>query len=110
MRGRSPTKQEKRFMDDLCQIGCVACRVSGFSTPLVSPHHIDGKTKPGAHFNTIPLCGKHHQEPDTHKPKRWISRHGDGRAAFEREYGKEEDLRQLCLEIMDYEKVKRSIL
>lgn len=101
MKGRPPTQEERRFMDRICQLGCVACRVSGFNSPLVSPHHIDGKTKPGAHFLVLPLCEKHHQIADTHKPKRWISRHGDGRKAFEDAYGKERDLLQMCKEMME---------
>jgi len=61
---------------------------------------MDGKTKPGAHFWVIPLCGKHHQEADIQKIKRWISRHGDGKAAFQKEYGTEVFLRDKCLEMM----------
>lgn len=103
MRGRAPTKEEKEFMDRICQLGCIVCRNNGYYTPQVSPHHMDGKTKEGAHFKVIPLCGKHHQEPDNHKPARWVSRHGgkgNGKAAFEKAYGKEEDLLYQCKELI----------
>lgn len=103
MKGRPPTKEEKLFMDEICQIGCIVCLNHGVYTPQVSPHHMEGKTKPGAHFKVIPLCGKHHQESDTQKPKRWIARHGgngDGKHQFEQAYSKEVDLYHQCLDLM----------
>lgn len=38
-------------------------------------HHIDGRTKPGAHFKSIPLCGGHHQLPDVWEAPRWLAFH-----------------------------------
>lgn len=104
LKGRTPTKNEKQWMGDICELGCIVCWIhDGIFTPQCSPHHIDGKTKEGAHFKTIPLCSAHHQIADTHKPKRWISRHGDGKAAFEREYGAEEFLLEQCKEYLEGE-------
>lgn len=48
----------------------------------------------------LPLCHKHHQEKDNQVPQRWVSRHGDGRAAFEAEYGDEADLLLACVELL----------
>jgi hypothetical protein len=48
-------------MDRAGQVGCIACHQIGVHQTEVSLHHIDGRTKPGAHLRVIPLCGKHHQ-------------------------------------------------
>lgn len=48
MKGSSPTKSERELWSRLAQLGCIACRKDGFFTSLVSIHHIDGRTKPGA--------------------------------------------------------------
>ena len=87
----NPTKSEKDYWDKLAEkIGCVVChRKFGIIGP-VSIHHIDGRTKPGAHLNVLPLCGAHHQtggegvalHPFT---KRW-----------EENFGKQEDLKRWC--------------
>jgi hypothetical protein len=56
-----PTKADKKWFDAICELGCIVCRNEfGMFSPAC-PHHIDGKTKPGAHRETIPLCGAHHQ-------------------------------------------------
>lgn len=90
MNGRTPTKAERAWMDSARQVGCIACIVSGKIKPYeVAPehtaiHHIDGKTKPDAHFLTIPLCPAHHQHSR-------VAVHID-KAEFERRYGKQRDL------------------
>ena len=87
-------------MDDMCSLGCIVCEKYYWVYTHASPHHMDGKTKPGAHYKVIPLCGRHHQVADTQKPKRWVSRHGDGKRAFEAEYGTEQELYHYALELM----------
>lgn len=100
MKGRNPTKQEKEFMGCLVDLGCIVClKFHDVYTPC-SPHHVDGKTRTGSHFRTIGLCSRHHQIPDNNKPKRWISRHGDGRFAFESKYGTEKSLMDETREIL----------
>ena len=55
VKGRTPTKEEKEWMDFICQQGCIVCHNEiGVFSPC-EPHHIDGKTQAGAHFLTIPL-------------------------------------------------------
>ena len=59
----NPTKAEKVYWDKLANVvGCVACRIDGITNNHVSIHHIDGRTKKGAHMNVIPLCAGHHQD------------------------------------------------
>ena len=89
---RALTKADRERGDKMRELGCIVCLVylDTYTPPAI--HHIDGKTKPGCHDLTIPLCGNHHQYKDNSKIPRWISRHGDGRAAFEERYDAEEQL------------------
>ena len=91
MKGRTPTKDEKKHLNAVRELGCIVCRQFGVSSPGV-PHHINGKTTPGAHFDVINLCQNHHQTKSNDKPPYWISRHGDGRRLFELAYGTEKGL------------------
>ena len=48
-------------MSAVADLGCCVCRRElGVYSPAAI-HHIAGKTKPGAHFLVIGLCGAHHQ-------------------------------------------------
>lgn len=60
-KGRAPSADEKRVMDALGRLPCIACMLNGQHTDDISLHHIYGRTKPGAHFAVIPLCKWHHQ-------------------------------------------------
>lgn len=63
MKGRAPTTSQMRFHGLLASVvGCIACRQEGGYTDFVSIHHIDGRTKPNAHWLVLPLCGPHHQD------------------------------------------------
>lgn len=97
MKGRTPTKDEKAFMDRMVQLGCIVCYKLGYEAPATI-HHMEGKTRPGAHYKVLPLCGNHHQIPANNGM--WVSRHGDGKKAFEKEYGTELELYELCLELL----------
>lgn len=99
MKGRTPTKAEREWMNAITGLGCIVCWVhKGCQTPAM-PHHIDGKTKPDAHFNTIPLCHLHHQGgADCHE---YVSRH-PYKARFEQRYGTEQELLQKCKEMLDW--------
>lgn len=95
---RSLTKSDKERGRKLREIGCIVCSHHfGQETPAAI-HHISGKSKPGSHKETIPLCGPHHQIPSN--SNEWVSRHGDGRAAFESEYGTEQYLLELTNEMI----------
>ena len=62
MKGRNPTAAERRHMAMVRELGCIACRNMSIWTPpqFTQIHHIDGKTKPGAHLRVLPLCDRHH--------------------------------------------------
>lgn len=64
MKGTTPSARQKRYHDLLAtQIGCQAClQDSGMRNTHVSIHHIDGRTKPDAHWKVLPLCAGHHQD------------------------------------------------
>lgn len=100
-KSRTPTAEERRFMTELCSRGCCVCRKFYGVYTEASPHHMDGKTKPGAHLHILPLCSRHHQVSDTQKPKRWYSRHGDSKTEFEKAYGSEMYLYHYALELLN---------
>ncbi len=59
---KAPTKAERRRMDTLKHdVGCIACRLEGFSYVTPDIHHLlDGGRRRG-HAYTIPLCPWHHR-------------------------------------------------
>lgn len=89
MKGSTPSKREKALWDRMAQYGCVACRKDGIINRHVSIHHIDGRTKPGAHEKVLPLCAGHHQD-GTGAPG-LVAVH-PYKARFEAKYGRQEDL------------------
>lgn len=95
----NPTKAERAYHDRLASVvGCIACRLDGVITHHVSIHHIDGRTKPGAHMRVLPLCGPHHQTGGEEAPSihPW-------RRRFEAKYGTQESLLAKCNEILERE-------
>lgn len=80
----------------MASLGCIACRIDGVFNNYVSIHHIDGRTKPGAHRNVIPLCYEHHQSGSESAPSvhPW-------RARFEKKYGNQADLLGKVMELID---------
>jgi len=98
MKGRPPTAQEARFMDRMGALPCIACLKDGWTNHAISLHHIDGRTKPGAHFQVLPLCGPHHQQDDT-DPRGRMSLHGH-KKPFQARYGTERELLAECIEML----------
>ncbi|MCP1404274.1 Ref family recombination enhancement nuclease [Achromobacter insolitus] len=93
MKGAPVSAAQKAFHDQLAsRIGCVACRMDGIFNDYVSIHHIDGRTKPDAHWKVLPLCGSHHQDDGLA-----IAIHPH-KAMFETRYGKQMDLLVWCIE------------
>lgn len=90
MKGRAPTVAEKVHMYLVGSMPCIACEKDGFYNDYVSLHHTDGRTKPDAHFQVLPLCGPHHQHDDTDQLKR-IGIH-PYKARFEALYGASDEL------------------
>lgn len=85
--GRTPTRAEKEWLDKCAQVGCIIClEWLGVQSPA-EIHHIDGKTRPGAHFKTLPLCPRHHRITG----QGYVSR-ADGKKLFESAYAAEKEL------------------
>lgn len=101
MKGRNRTAAEKRFHDQLASLGCIACRLDGTHNPVVSIHHINGRTRPGAHMQVLPLCAGHHQDgtgwPGLIAVHPWKRR-------FEDKYGTQEQLLERCNKLLEGDK------
>lgn len=95
MKGRQPTAEEARFMDAIAGLGCVACKKDGWENLDVSVHHIDGRTKLGAHLLVLPLCAGHHQAGTGANPT-LVAVHPD-KARFEARYGTQRELWAKCV-------------
>ena len=99
MKGKTRNSDEKRFHNEIASLGCIACFMDGRYMEEVSIHHIDGRTKPGAHMKVLPLCPSHHIEgtgniPDAIAVHPW-------KARFEKQYGKQMEILKLCNEMLD---------
>jgi len=97
MKGRSATLSQKHYHGLLADLGCIACRKDGIHNTPVSIHHIDGRTRPAAHWLAIPLCAGHHQDgtgaPGLIAVHPWKTR-------FETRYGAQRDLLRDCIETL----------
>lgn len=98
MKGRPPTAEESRFMSAIAGLGCIACKKDGWHNPEVSIHHIDGRTKPGAHFLVLGLCAGHHQH-GTGTNLTLIAVH-PYKARFEERYGAQRELLAECVAVL----------
>jgi len=90
MKGRTPTAEEKDYMDGIREMGCIVCLLEKNQHTPPQIHHIDGKTKPDAHMKTLSLCYYHHMA-DQNDPKSplYTSRHPN-KQRFEERYGNED--------------------
>ncbi len=103
MKGKAPSAEQKRYHDLLARhIGCIACHrdTAGHQrNHVVSIHHVDGRTKPDAHWLVLPLCAGHHQ--DGYGAPGLVAVH-PYKARFELAYGKQETLiRDCALQLLD---------
>lgn len=101
MKGRPPTADEKRFMDRMGKLPCIACLKDGWTNHTISLHHIDGRTKPGAHLLVLPLCAGHHQ--DGTGPNTTLIAVHPYKARFEARYGTQRELLAECVELLGIE-------
>jgi len=100
LKGRAPTAVERVVMDALGKLPCIACLQHGKESPVINLHHIEGRTKPGAHLLQLPLCDNHHQHaaPAAIRAEfNWlVPVHADGitggKAEFSRHNGTEREL------------------
>ena len=74
LKGRTPTASERRAMDLIGKLPCVACEKHGRENPMISLHHVYGRTIDNAHAYVLPLCCYHH---DTLLPKEERERYPD---------------------------------
>lgn len=89
MKGRSITKAEERRFRLIQDNGCIVClEFMGVFTPA-EIHHIEGKTKPGAHKKTLGLCYFHHRAGND--CTEYTSRHPH-KKRFEERYATEAEL------------------
>lgn len=84
------TKAEKAHQEKVASFGCIACLLDGVENMHVSIHHVNGRTKPGAHMQVLALCAGHHQD-GTGQDKTLIAVH-PYKARFERAYGTQKEL------------------
>jgi hypothetical protein len=86
------TKQEKKWLQHLADIGCIVCRLNGIYSPA-DIHHILKSGKRQSHLETIPLCPTHHRGGINNDIA--VSRHPFKRE-FEERYGTENELHERC--------------
>lgn len=96
--GRKPNEKERRLWNKLAGIGCIACRIDGIHNPIVSIHHIDGRTKEGCHRLVLPLCAGHHQQGCGAPFMIAVHPH---KARFERAYGDQRELNAILLRVVE---------
>ena len=102
MNGRNPTKDERRWLAAITDLGCIVCLLEHGQASPASPHHIDGSQKPGAHLRTIPLCWAHHQGGSDGSNEPYVSRH-PFKNRFVEEYGTEQELLKDTAHLVDWE-------
>ena len=98
MKGTTPTKAQRAFWTHLCTLGCIACRLDGRRNTVATIHHVDGRTKPWAHWLVLPLCAGHHQ--DGTGARGLIAVH-PFTARFESKYGKQRLLLGRALDMLE---------
>ena len=86
---RTPTAEERAWMDAISAIGCIACLIDGHPGTPADVHHILRAGRRIGHLHTIPLCPGHHRD-GTGSPG-LIARH-PYKARFEASYGTESEL------------------
>lgn len=98
---RKATKTEQAWLSLLAQLPCLICQLYHHIYDSPSEiHHIDGQTKPDCHRKTLALCNKHHRHKDNDTPKKWVSRHGDGKSCFESRYMPENGLLKVQIHLV----------
>jgi hypothetical protein len=79
------TKDEKKHLDLLSQLGCVVCARLGYSGTPAEIHHPRkgvGLALRASHYDAIPLCVEHHRGQ--------TGVHGLGTKGFAKRYGFDE--------------------
>ena len=60
---KKTTRNEKKHMNKVAELGCIACTGMGFPDSPAELHHISNgmMSKRASHFEVIPLCHFHHR-------------------------------------------------
>ncbi len=61
------TNEEKQYLSDVAQLGCIACRINNRPGTPAEVHHQRKGTGAGrrsSHFDTMPLCPGHHRHDE----------------------------------------------
>lgn len=61
---KSKTKEEKKWLSDVAELGCICCRNMGFGASLAEIHHVrtgQGMAQRASHTDVLPLCPPHHR-------------------------------------------------
>ncbi|UTZ44627.1 recombinase (plasmid) [Vibrio campbellii] len=106
LKGRSATSGEREYQDKIGTLPCIACWLHGRENPLISLHHVYGRTIKNAHKFVLPLCAYHH---DTLLPAEERAKYPDmipihakgkfgGKYQFSRHNATEADLLRLVYE------------
>lgn len=83
---RTPTADERAWMDAMVAYGCIACRMEGRGVVPPAVHHILRNGQRAGHLFTLPLCDPgHHQNGQQFG---MVSRH-PWKTRFEQQYGSE---------------------
>lgn len=64
MAKKAANKKERDHMGKVAALGCIACLNIGYPGSPAAVHHIltgAGMGQRSSHYDTIPLCGTHHQ-------------------------------------------------
>lgn len=86
---RTPTAEERAWMDAITTIGCIACLIDGHPGTPGAVHHILRGGRRIGHMHSICLCDPgHHQNG---QQRGMVSRH-PFKARFEARYGTEPEL------------------
>lgn len=94
------TKEEKRHLNAVASLGCIACRQDGFYDTPAEIHHVRsgvGKGQRASHYEAIGLCPAHHR--GTHHPA-VVSIHLAKRD-FINQYGTERELLEKVLALLE---------
>lgn len=89
---------DKRYFKKVVELCCIACRQIGYDDSPAEIHHCrfnGGTGLKGSNREVIPLCAQHHR----------LGGHGiaihSGQVAFEKKYGREENLLKETLELLN---------
>lgn len=94
---RTPTKDERAWMDAITALGCIACLIDGHERVPGAVHHILRGGHRIGHLHTICLCQPGHHMDGAHLGM--VSRH-PWKAQFEARYGTEAELLELTKKIV----------